>query len=151
MIFSPGDRIEFHGENTASDTTYLFITGPGMSVNGSQIQSTDPKHSPVDNNTPATFKQMDVQGDHTGSWKWGTASTKPDTGTYTVYAVARPHDKENLDRTPYGTVSISLKKPFESSTTPVPATTPAVAPSPGCSFQIALIGLGAVAVIAGIR
>jgi PGF-CTERM protein len=146
--YNLGNEIVFTGTNTAGYKTYLFITGPGLAPNGSQIHTADPKHSPVENGNPGTFKQMDVQGDHTWSWKWGTANTALDTGTYTIYAVGRPYDKDHLEKTPYGMTSITLRKPPESATT-IATTTP-VPPtdSPGYGAPITLIGLGAVAFIA---
>jgi hypothetical protein len=147
-----GDEIRFTGTNTAGYKTYLFIIGPGLAVNGSQIQSTDPAHLPVEDGNPATFKQMDVQGDHTWLWRWGTANTVLGAGTYTIYAVARPHDKDKLEKTPYGTVSVTIRKPLTTTTSPAaPVTTPAPAPSPGYGFLTALTGLCSVAFIAAHR
>lgn len=150
-----GDEINFTGTNTAPGwKTYIFITGPGLAENGSQIQSTDPKNAPVVNDNPVTFKQMDVQGDHTWSWRWGTASTKLDPGTYTIWAVGGPRDAGHLEKIPHGTVSITLKKPAGSKaapvspvpTTHVPSeTATTTAPSPGFVLPAALAGLGAVA------
>lgn len=150
-----GDEINFSGTNTAPGwKTYLFITGPGLAENGSQIQSTDLGNAPVVNDNPITFKQMDVQGDHTWSWRWGTANTKLDPGTYTVWAVGGPKDAGHLEKTPHGTVSITLKKAAGSTAAPVsPAPTTLVppvaatttAPSPGFGIAAALAGLGAVA------
>jgi len=148
-----GDEINFTGTNTAGWKTYLFITGPGLAENGSQIQSTDPGNAPVVNDNPVTFKQMDVQGDHTWSWRWGTANTKLDPGTYTVWAVGGTKDAGHLEKIPHATVSITLKKPAGSTAAPVasvpttlvpsaPGTT--TAPSPGFGLPAVLAGLGVV-------
>lgn len=145
LSYNLSDEINFTGTNTAAYKTYLFITGPGLALNSSQIHMTDPKHSPVENGNPATFKQMDVQGDHSWTWKWGTSNIALDPGTYTIYAAARPSDKNNLEKTPYGTVSITLKKPIESATQAAPIMTPTKAP--GYGSMTAMIGLGAVAFI----
>ena len=64
----------------------------------------------------ATFKAIDVNGDNTWSWKWGTANYALDAGTYTIYAVSQPYTKDNLGMAAYGTVSIIIKKPFVSAT-----------------------------------
>jgi len=145
-----GDEINFTGTNTAALKTYLFITGPGLAINGSQIHVPNPKNAPVINDNPITFKQMDVQGNHTWSWRWGTANTNLDAGTYTVYAAAGPNDKDNLEKIPHGTVSIVIKKPLVSATASpaVPIKTQSPAESPGYGALITLIGLGAVAFIA---
>jgi hypothetical protein len=149
LNYFTGDDITFSGKNTAGWKTYLFIAGPGLAANGSQIHAADPGRSPVENGNPATFKQMDVQGDHTWSWKWGTANTNLDTGTYTVYAVAGPADAAHLEKTPYGTISITIRKPVGSKTpsmTPATATPTTMAiptPSPGFGLPAVIAGLGA--------
>jgi hypothetical protein len=114
---SLGDEIEFFGKNTETYKTYLFITGPGLAENGSQIQNMDPGRSAVENGNPDTFKQMDVQGNHTWYWKWDTTNYALAEGVYTIYAVAWPYDKDHLEKTPYGTTSITIKKSAESVTT----------------------------------
>ncbi|MFA6331862.1 MAG: hypothetical protein WCX22_02815 [Methanoregula sp.] len=156
------DEIEFTGTNTETWKTYLFIVGPGLKSAGSQIQRADPGNYAVRNNDATSFKSIDVNGDHTWSWKWGTAHYALDAGTYTIYAVSQPYDKENLADAAYGTVSITLGKPPEPATTS-PSTTiattaatatpspsaPITAPatSPGYGALIAVISLGAVAFI----
>ena len=67
---------------------------------------------------PATFKVVDVNGDDTWSWKWGTSAIALDAGTYTIYAVSQPRDNvgSHLEKAAYGTVSIIIKKPFVSAT-----------------------------------
>ena len=47
---------------------------------------------------------------------WGTANYALDAGTYTIYAVSQPYNKDNLGQAAYGTVSIIIKKPFVSAT-----------------------------------
>ena len=66
----------------------------------------------------ATFKVVDVNGDNTWSWKWGTSTVALDAGTYTIYAVSQPRDNQGttLASAAYGTVSIIIKKPFVSAT-----------------------------------
>lgn len=140
------DEIQFTGTNTGSYKTYLFITGPNMKPKGSDIKSITPGTDAVVDGDASTFKIMDVNGDHTWSWKWGTSNIALDAGTYTIYAVARPHDKDNLEKTPYGTVSIVIKKPLAAVTASPPAPIPPTE-SPGCGALVALIGLCAVAFI----
>jgi PGF-CTERM protein len=111
-----GEEIKFSGTNTETSKTYLFITGPNLQSVGSQINVPNPRTLPVANNQPATFKVVDVASDNSWSWKWGTATVALDAGTYTVYAVSSPNDKDTLANTAYGTVSIIIKKPFVSAT-----------------------------------
>jgi PGF-CTERM protein len=115
-----GEEVKFSGTNTETVKAYLFITGPNLQSVGSQIASLNPRADAVVGSkttiNPATFQQADVASDNTWSWKWGTATVALDAGTYTVYAVSAPRDKDNLADVAYGTVSIIVKKPFVSAT-----------------------------------
>jgi PGF-CTERM protein len=111
-----GEEIKLSGTNTETYKTYLFIVGPNLPENGANIANVDPRHYPSKDNVPSTFKVVDVNGDNTWSWKWGTSMYALDAGTYTVYAVSQPYTKDNLGQAAYGTVSIIIKKPFVSAT-----------------------------------
>ncbi len=111
-----GEEIKFSGTNTETYKTYLFIVGPNLPDNGANIAKDDPRHYETVTNDVSTFKVVDVNGDNTWSWKWGTANYALDAGTYTIYAVSQPSDKSDLDQAAYGTVSIIIKKPFVSAT-----------------------------------
>lgn len=140
-----GEEIQFSGTNTAGWKTYLFLTGPNLPDNGAYIASVDPRNNPSKDNDLSTFKSLDVNGDRTWSWKWGTAGSRLDAGAYTVYAVSQPLAKGSLEQAAYGTVSIIIKRPLVSAT---PVANPTPAQSPGYGTLIALIGLGAGAFIA---
>jgi PGF-CTERM protein len=111
-----GEEIKFSGTNTETYKTYLFIVGPNLPTNGANIANVDPRHWPSYDNVVSSFKAIDVNGDNTWSWKWGTANYALDAGTYTIYAVSQPYTKANLGMAAYGTVSIIIKKPFISAT-----------------------------------
>ena len=113
-----GEEIKFSGTNTESYKTYLFIMGPNLPSNGGNIQTANPRANPVVDGNAATFKVIDVNGDNTWSWKWGTSTVALDAGTYTIYAVSQPRDNlgNHLESAAYGTVSIIIKKPFVSAT-----------------------------------
>jgi hypothetical protein len=142
-----GDEIQISGTNTATDLTYLFITGPGLAEQGSRIHNPDPKHWAVENNNIDSFKQLGVTSDHTWSWNWDTSRYVLDEGVYTIYAADRPSDRKHLENAAYGTTSITIRKPAVSAISPsvTPATTTPVVPapprSPGYGALIALIGL----------
>jgi PGF-CTERM protein len=110
-----GEEVKFSGTNTETVKTYLFITGPNLKTKGSQF-TTDPRNAEVKDTDATTFKTVDVASDNSWSWKWGTATVALDAGTYTVYAVSAPRDKDSLADVAYGTVSIIIKKPFVSAT-----------------------------------
>jgi len=113
-----GEEIKFSGTNTETYETFLFIIGPNLPANGAEIQpdDLDPRSNKVETGVRADFKIVDVLGDNTWSWKWGTSNIALDAGTYTVYAVSQPSNKEDLEQAAYGTVSIIIKKPFVSAT-----------------------------------
>ncbi|MFA4825706.1 MAG: MEMAR_RS02690 family S-layer glycoprotein [Methanoregula sp.] len=122
-----GEEIKFSGTNTESYKTYLFISGPNLPTQGAQIQGTNPRSDAtnvasgtagVEDGNAASFKSVDVNGDNTWSWKWGTSAIALDAGTYTIYAVSQPRTaaSNNLANTAFGTVSIIIKKPFVSAT-----------------------------------
>ncbi|PKL58599.1 MAG: PGF-CTERM sorting domain-containing protein, partial [Methanomicrobiales archaeon HGW-Methanomicrobiales-5] len=116
-----GEEIKFSGTNTESYKTYLFISGPNLPQQGGQIQGTNPRSDGapgVTDGVANTFKVIDVNGDNTWSWKWGTSTVALDAGTYTIYAVSQPRSaaSNNLANAAFGTVSIIIKKPFVSAT-----------------------------------
>ncbi|MCK9632177.1 MAG: DUF3821 domain-containing protein, partial [Methanoregula sp.] len=118
-----GEEIKFSGTNTETYKTYLFMIAPNLPEDGAMIDPADkdPRNAGsldpgVATNVKADFKEVEVNGDNTWSWKWGTASFALDSGTYTVYAVSQPYNKKNLANAAYGTVSVILKKPFVSAT-----------------------------------
>jgi len=113
-----GEEIKFSGTNTESYKTYLFIMGPNLKPLGSQIQKDNPRAESVVDGQASTFKEVDVNGDNTWSWKWGTSKVALDAGTYTIYAVSQPraYGSSTLADAAFGTVSIIIKKPFVSAT-----------------------------------
>ena len=106
-----GEEIKLTGTNSETDFTYLYITGPNLPTAGGVM--TDPR-TPVTPGDPATFTPQDVLEDNTWSYKWQTANLNIDAGTYTVYAVATPVNRDNLANAQYATVSIIIRKPFVS-------------------------------------
>jgi len=104
-----GQEVKLSGTNSETDTVYLFITGPNLPYQGGKL--TDPRTAVVNGNV-ATFTTADVLDDNTWEYKWQTANLNIDAGTYTLYAVATPSDKDNLADTQYATVSIIIRKPF---------------------------------------
>ena len=110
-----GEEIKLSGTNTESYNTYLFIIGPNLPTNGGVL--TNPK-VPVVAGAGWNSVVADVLADNTWSYKWGTSNLDLDAGTYTIYAISKPYDKNSdlLARAAYGTVSLIIKKPFVSAT-----------------------------------
>ncbi|WP_292348356.1 MULTISPECIES: hypothetical protein [unclassified Methanoregula] len=105
-----GEKVIFRGQNTDSDTTYLFITGPNIAAGGGKL--TSPRQAVVSGN-PDTFTVVKTQPDKTWEFPFYTANLPFDAGSYTLYAVSSPVALNQFgNTTASGTVSIILKKPF---------------------------------------
>jgi PGF-CTERM protein len=117
-----GEEIKLSGTNTESTTTYLFIIGPNLPANGGVLTNpkvvVTPDLTPADGDGGWNSVKAAVLADNTWSYKWGTSNLDLDAGTYTIYAVSKPYDKnpDLLAKAAYGTVSIIIKKPFVSAT-----------------------------------
>lgn len=107
-----GEKVMLRGQNTDSDTTYLFLTGPNLPENGAKLSS--PKISVVNGNAE-TFTRVKTQTDKTWNYPWYTAGLLLDAGSYTAYAVSAPRSGDQLAGTSYSTTSLIIKKPFISS------------------------------------
>jgi hypothetical protein len=105
------ERILFNGTNTDSGTTYLFLTGPGLMEAGSQIDNNNLEIAPVANGVVSTFRTVSVGADNQWSWTWDTRKVPLSTGTYTVYAVSTPRDKNHLETAIYDSVAINFTEP----------------------------------------
>ena len=111
-----GEEVQFSGTDTETQTVYLFITGPNLAANGADFTIAPAQSdSAVKDGVASTFQAVDVLGDNTWSWEWGTSGVALDAGTYTVYAVSDPDGVNNLPDA-YATCSIILKAPFVSAT-----------------------------------
>jgi hypothetical protein len=105
-----GEQVVFSGMNTASDTTYLFITGPNVPEGGGKLSSPQQKTVSGD---PGSFTPVNTKPDKTWEYRWYTSDLRLDAGSYTVYAVSTPESKDRFnDLTTYGTTKIIYKKPF---------------------------------------
>jgi trimeric autotransporter adhesin len=110
-----GDEIKFTGTNSETDTVFLFLTGPNLPGAGGKL--TDPRVAVV-NNDGSTFATADVDSNNAYTYKWDTSQLSVDSGSYTVYAVSSPKNRDNLNDAQYATISITLKKPFISAEMP---------------------------------
>ena len=106
--FFLGEEITLSGENTDSESIFLFVTGPNVASAGASLTSL----TPVVDGDASTFTSENVNADNTWEYKWNTANLNVDAGSYTIYAVATPHNKDNLQSVKYATASVIIKKPF---------------------------------------
>ena len=106
--FYLGEEVTLSGINTGSETTYLFVTGPNLPGGGANLVDL----AAVVDNDPTTFTQQTVNADNTWEYRWSTANLNIDAGSYTVYAVSSPNNRDNLGGTQYSTTSFVVQKPF---------------------------------------
>ena len=111
-----GEKVVFSGHNYDSDTTYLFITGPGVFMNGPGVPSgggklTSPRQEIVSGN-PGSFDSVKTNADKTWEYAYYTHNLNVDAGSYTIYAVSQPKGKDQLNSVSFANVGIILKKPF---------------------------------------
>ena len=104
-----GEEATFSGMNTGTGSTYLYITGPNLPANGGKLTSPG---TAVVNQSPDTFTVVKTSPDKTWEYTWFTHGLLLDAGSYTVYAAGAPVSGDQLAKTPYGTTSIIVKKPY---------------------------------------
>lgn len=111
-----GEKVVLSGYNYDSDTTYLFITGPGVFMNGPGVpisggKLSSPRQEVVSGN-PGTFETVKTNADHYWEYAYYTHNLNVDAGSYTVYAVSQPKGKDLVTDLSSANVSIILKQPF---------------------------------------
>jgi hypothetical protein len=101
-----GEDVTFSGTNTDSHTVYFFITGPNIPPEGGQLPS---PMDPVVDQEQETFWSSMVRSDNTYGKIWETRGLSLEAGSYSVYALTDPRDRNNiLHANDYDTVDIIL-------------------------------------------
>jgi len=113
-----GEEITLSGTCTEGDTVYLFMTGPNLKTNGVHLIDLIPAKSGDTPADKATFKDVEVEADDTWSYKWNTADINGtlDAGGYTIWAVSKPRNKEDLSEANYATTSVHLNTGYLTAT-----------------------------------
>jgi len=104
-----GEKVDLFGQNNASASTYLFLTGPNLPATGADLSS--PATAVVSGNAD-TFTVVSTNPDATWDYSWYTEGLRLDAGSYTLYAASGPKAADQLAGTPNDAVSIIIKKPF---------------------------------------
>jgi hypothetical protein len=107
-----GEKVVFRGQNTESDVTYLFLTGPNLRAAGVNLNVPD---KAVVSGDPDSFTAVKTRPDTTWEYSYYTANLPLDAGTYSVYAIAQPKVKDQPDMAS-ARAGIALKKPFITAT-----------------------------------
>ncbi|MCK9630717.1 MAG: hypothetical protein M0R30_03665 [Methanoregula sp.] len=105
------DTITFSGINTASNTTYLVLSGPNLDIKGSQIQKDLPRKYPVTDGDASTFMATSVGSNNTWSYTWDTHNVAIDSGMYIVYAASSPRDIPHINSTHFNMISFLMLPP----------------------------------------
>ena len=106
--FYLGEEVVLSGTNSDSETTYLFITGPNLPSGGARLTDM----APVVSGDASTFTSETVDTDDTWEYRWSTSNLNIDAGSYTIYAVSSPNNRDNLGGTQYSTTSLVVRTPF---------------------------------------
>ena len=112
-----GDTIRFSGTNTDSNTTFLFLTGPGLNLAGSGVDSNRLEIVPITNGVISSYKVVSVGTDHQWIWEWDTHKVPLFSGTYTIHAVSTLPVSDYLTREIHDSVNITVTEPTLSAKT----------------------------------
>ncbi|MDO9324276.1 MAG: hypothetical protein Q7T80_04880, partial [Methanoregula sp.] len=104
-----GEDVILHGNNSISETTYLFVTGPNLPSGG--VKLTFP-HAEVASGNPGTFTVVKTKPDKTWEYTYYTANLMMDAGVFNIYATSQPTTNDLEATSTSSQVSIVLKRPF---------------------------------------
>jgi hypothetical protein len=102
-----GNVVKLSGYSYASDTVYLFLTGPNLPTNGVALDNINR----LADQGGATRVDVDADGHWVYEWNTGATGGKLDAGSYTVWVADGPADLSHLSTVEYSTISVSLSVP----------------------------------------
>jgi hypothetical protein len=101
-----GETFTLHGASYVGNSVYLFLTGPGLPVNGVTLTDTSQRAD----QGHFTVVDVDENQEWTYIWKTSRIASEIDEGTYIVYVTNEPKDLSQLDdESSYKTYSFFLK------------------------------------------
>jgi hypothetical protein len=107
MQVSMGNVVKLSGYSYSGDTVYLFLTGPNLPANGVALDNINR----LAENGGGTRVNVDADGHWVYEWNSGSAGSRLDAGTYTVWVADGPADRSHLSRVEYSTITVSLSVP----------------------------------------
>ncbi|MFA4875871.1 MAG: DUF4062 domain-containing protein [Methanoregula sp.] len=110
-----GEKIRLIGTYRPGSRIYLFLTGPHLNPFGVKLDNL--AINTISDNK-GTFTEVRVEPDNTWTYEWDTSKVIDlrESGTYTIFAVTDPKNKEDLSPENYSTTLITIKNPFISAT-----------------------------------
>jgi hypothetical protein len=90
-----GDTLNLHGVSYTGSSVYLFMTGPGLPVNGVTLTDVSQRAD------QGKFTTIDLDSNQEWSYRWDTSRIMNEIkyGTYLVYVSNEPADKSQLGGT----------------------------------------------------
>ncbi|MDD1653418.1 MAG: hypothetical protein LUQ64_02615 [Methanomicrobiales archaeon] len=134
--FQIGEPVTFSGLNTESDTTYLFLVGPGLDELGTMLSNTE-KLARDDHVDSAP-----VGDGRVWRYTWDTSAAGVDLseGNFVVYAATRPTDKSEVSGKTYATRRVEFRGrlvPLTTTTAATPTPVPTwTRPPAGVEVQV---------------
>jgi hypothetical protein len=104
-----GEEVVLRGFNYDSESTYLFITGPGISPDGGKLSS--PLQN-VSSGNPGSFDKVLTKPDKTWEYTLYTYNLGINPGPYVIYAVSQPKTADLLTSVENKSVRLIFKNPF---------------------------------------
>lgn len=104
-----GEDVILHGNNSISNATFLFVTGPNLPSGGANLTS---PHERAVSGDPGTFTVVKTRPDTTWEYTWYTANLMMDAGSYTLFATSQPTTDDLAANASSSRMSIILKRPF---------------------------------------
>ncbi len=101
-----GDTITLHGYSYIGDTVYLFMTGPGLPVNGVALTDISMRAD------QGHFTMVGLDENQAWTYQWQTSriANEINPGTYTVYISDKPKDLANLVPGSYKEITVFLRE-----------------------------------------
>ncbi|NLD56846.1 MAG: hypothetical protein GX651_01775 [Methanomicrobiales archaeon] len=107
--YMPGEELLFSGFNYETGSTYLFINGPNLPVEGAKPSS---PYTGVVTGDEGSFAVVPVAVNGEWEYRLYTGPLGIGSGVYTVFAVTGPANRNNLTSRNYNTTTFILTNPI---------------------------------------
>lgn len=104
--FYPGSTLNISGHNTATDITYLFISGHNLPGTGGALDS---PLLPCESDQPASFTSSLVSDNDTWIYNWTIPADITESGEYSLFATAGPKNLIDINETEYSSTGVLIE------------------------------------------